>query len=86
MLLQTPADGPIVTNSRKLLQIDPSTLLAACTKAYRFQWWGWALQTSFVTLVAIYWAAGIRHAGSMIVGGCSTVLGKSGDRLHGQAA
>lgn len=38
-LTALPADGPIVTNSRRLLQIDPSVLLASCSKAYRFQWW-----------------------------------------------
>lgn len=69
------ADGPIVTNSRRLLQLDPEVLLASCSKAYRFQWWGWGLQTSFVALVGTYWAARFKHTGIFIIGGCATVLG-----------
>lgn len=40
------------------------------------QWWGWALQTAFVLLTAIYWAAKSRNAGVLIIGACTTVLGK----------
>ena len=69
-----PADGPVITNSRRLLHIDPDTLFAACSKAYRFQWWGWALQTTFCTLVAAYWCAKFKHTGVMIIGGTITVL------------
>ncbi|KAI7843511.1 hypothetical protein COHA_002754 [Chlorella ohadii] len=68
-------DGPIVTNSRRMLQLSPETLIVTCSKAYRFQWWGWALQTAFVLLTAIYWAAKSRNAGVLIIGACATVLG-----------
>ncbi len=41
------------------------------------QWWGWALQTAFVLLTAIYWAAKSRNAGVLIIGACATVLGET---------
>ena len=57
------------------MQLDFEVLTADCSKTYRFQWWGWALQSTFVLLTAAYWAAKTRNAGVLIVGACATVLG-----------
>ncbi|KAL4448520.1 hypothetical protein ABPG75_005739 [Micractinium tetrahymenae] len=94
--------GPITTNSRRLLQLDLSTLPAdlsaelgaTCSKAFRFQWWGWALQVTFLGLVGAYTLAKAKlHAGILTIGGTSTLLAmifandvlKANDALGGKA-
>ena len=39
------------------------------------QWWGWALQTSFLALTTAYYVARFKHSGIMIIGGCASVGG-----------
>lgn len=68
------------TNSRKLLQ-DESTypvlesLFASCGKTYRFQWWGWALQVAYLSVVTglTVWKE-TKAQGIHLVGTVSTVL------------
>lgn len=49
------SDNVAGTNSRKLLQnvdIVLDALVASCVKTYRFQWWGWALQTAYLAALS----------------------------------
>lgn len=76
--------GPNGTAACRGARTSPALFRSCCTQpappplrlAHALQWWGWALQTSFVLLTAAYWAAKSRNAGVLIIGACATVLGE----------
>lgn len=79
------SDNVAGTNSRKLL-LDVNhvlnSLVASCVKTYRFQWWGWALQTAYLAALSgralsprkVGAAAGPGPVGIHLIGATSTVL------------
>lgn len=66
-------DEIVASNGRKLL-LSYADLTSDCSAAFRFEWWGWALQVTFLSLLGFHWANNCKNAGVMVIGGTSTVL------------